>query len=51
MAGAHDGVSFPVAESAFASHDLGTLINAGAIGDLAPADIPAITLALLLLAA
>src|SRR5438105_8256425 len=51
MAGTHDCVSFPVTKPAFAGNDLGTFIDAGAVGDLTPADVSAITLALLLLAA
>src|SRR5438093_13599338 len=35
----------------YTSYDLGPLINAGAIGNLAPPDVAAITLALLLLTA
>ncbi len=50
MTGANDGVRFPVTVATLASDDLWTLIDAGAVGDLAPADVPAITLALLLLA-
>ena len=51
MSGANDGVSLPVAKAAFAGNDLWTFINAGSVRDLAPADVAAITLALLLLAA
>src|SRR5829696_7845450 len=51
MAGAHDGVRLPVAEPTFASHDLWSFLDADAIGNLTPANISAITFALLLLAA
>src|SRR5467141_3373620 len=51
MAGPHDSVHFPVAEPAFAGHDLWPLIDAGSVGDLPPADVSAITLALFLLTA
>ena len=50
MTGANDGVGFPVTVAALASDDLRTVIYAGSVGDLAPADVPAISLALLLLA-
>src|SRR5882672_9381421 len=50
MAGANDSVSLPVAKATLAGDDLWTLLNAGAVGNLAPSDVSAITLALLLLA-
>jgi len=49
MSGTDDGVSLPIAKPTFAGNDLGPFINAGTIGDLAPANISAITFALLLL--
>src|SRR6185503_8983833 len=51
MASTHDSIHFPVAEPAFAGYDLGTLIYAGSVGNLAPAGVSAVTLALFLLTA
>ena len=51
MTGTNDGISLPITKSAFASHNLRTLFNAGSIGNLTPSKVPVITLTLLLLTA
>jgi hypothetical protein len=48
MSGTNDSVGFPVTEATLAGDDLRTLLNAGTVGDLAPADVSAIPLALFL---
>ena len=51
MSGANDGVHFPVTETTLAGDDRRPLLDAGAIGDLAPTNVAAVAFALLLLAA
>jgi len=51
VTGANDGVGFPVAEATLASDDRRPLLNADAVGDLAPPDVAAIPLPLFLLTA